>query len=329
MNVRKLLFADGVMAEGMMSRNIFAGHRLHLRHEPNLFNFHKFLCGDFEKIHFWGVFENEKPLGAGGFVEFPLNLPMEGVRCFYNSDSAVEEGARKMGIFQKLMEQQRDFFGGFKGLPFSWGIEHHPGILNGMKAYVDSLGGGDVTFIGNTCAFHVHIDQAVQAGSYRKISLRDLDKEKFLKGLKSFGSQSALYPRIDSAFLDKVSALDPEAYAIVLESGGDWTAGLLAVNLQSLRQYFEGQTPLRTLHWSLHWAKEKQSPELLRAAYSEGLKNKTQLAVVRDVPIDSMKSFEKVAMSPRRVFVMTRQSDKAKFKDLIPLIKVELDSVFS
>lgn len=335
MNVRKLLYEDGAMAENLMSRNIFAGHRLHLRHQPNLFDFHRFLSGqsDFSAIHFWSVFEGEKPLGAGGFLEFPLNLPLAGVRCFYNSDSAVEEGARKQGIFQKLMEQQREFFGGFKGLPFSWGIEQHPGVLDGMKAYVEKFGGGEVHFTGNTCAYHIHLDQAPGSAGSQKILLRDMsvtDREKFMGGLKAFGSQSPFFPRVDISFFDRVLKVDSEAYVVVLRESGGWAAGLLAVNLQPLRQYFENQTPLKTQHWSLVWAEANRGQELLQAAHREAFQQNFQLAVVRDVPIAAVKAFNRVAMSPRRVFAMMRQSDHQVFQKVLPTLKnVALDAVFS
>jgi hypothetical protein len=142
--IRKLSFEDGVAAEELVRQVFHSKSRLSLRHAPNLFNFYRFLSAhdQFADVNFWGAFRDPQTMtGLTGFVNYELQLDVPGMKCFYNSDSLVLPDHTGRGVYLKLLDRQTDFFNSLECIPLSWGIEHHPGKLNGMKTYLEKRGG--------------------------------------------------------------------------------------------------------------------------------------------------------------------------------------------
>lgn len=334
----KLDFADGAEAEGLVRKCFHSKGRLSLSQSPNLFNFYQFLSasGDFKDVHFWAAKDDlSQMIGLTGFVNYDLNLRVEGMKSFYNSDSLVTRENQGRGIYLKLLDQQIDFFNSCACIPLSWGIEHIPGKLKGMKTYLEKKGDMEVRFLGHTRGFNILLSQDIDLSKsiFKKVYLRDFAvrrREEFLSNLANARSESYFYPRFDLSFFERVLKMDPEAY-FVISGDADSRAGLLIVNMAPVRRYSESNSSktLNTQHWSMYWSKDPQELEnLFRFAYHEARQAKVDNAVVRDIPLGVAKIFPEIALEPRRVFAVTRQRDRNLFEGLeIKVKQIELDSL--
>jgi hypothetical protein len=335
--IRKLSFEDGVAAEELVRQVFHSKSRLSLRHAPNLFNFYRFLSAhdQFADVNFWGAFRDPQTMtGLTGFVNYELQLDVPGMKCFYNSDSLVLPDHTGRGVYLKLLDRQTDFFNSLECIPLSWGIEHHPGKLNGMKTYLEKRGGMVVRFLGHTRAFNVFIHQPMQAPAYEKIFLKDLpraERAEFLGHVLECRKESVFYPSIDVARFDRLLEIDPQAHVIRM-SGEQGESGLVVANMHSLRQYYKGHEPAGARHWSMFWSRSRDElvlQKLFAAAYESARIEGASLAVVRDIPLSVAKLFREVTLEPRRIFAVTRKRDQALFSDLEKRAGlIELDALF-
>lgn len=246
---------------------------------------------------------------AGCLAAFETKVNWNGdARLTYVTDAFVKSGERGGKTLLAVTRAFAEEFLSRAEPKYFYALEENPG---GLEPLAEIAGRGDlwIKFIGTSTLYEINLS-ATSPVDEKNLTLqkylRDADDQFLETYIKNYAATSGnLSPAVNKQSLRSLITLDPQAYFLIKQNGGQLHAALLAADLGDVRKMRHtpqalhiltmdpnsraGRGEIKYQQWSMPWhcaGHEKQFSELLQFAAAHAQSEKFAFAGIRDLAED-------------------------------------------